>query len=86
MQALSISLIYYTKFRYVYCPYFNIQHIQPSKKHERPSRVMTEVTITNIKDHHKGRVDVLAQYPNGCGLLDWKCYDLSKNISCREKC
>ena len=60
MQAPSISLIYYTKFRYVYCPYFNIQYIQPSKKHERPSLVMNVVTITNIEDHHKGRIDVLA--------------------------
>ena len=60
MQALSISLIYYTKFRHVYRPYFNFRYIQPSKKHERPSLVMTEITITNIEDHHKGRVDVLA--------------------------
>jgi hypothetical protein len=52
-NASSINKsIYYTKFRYAYCPYFNIQHMQPSKKHERPSRVMTKVTITNIKDHH----------------------------------
>jgi hypothetical protein len=55
------------------------------KMHERPSRVMTEVTITNIKDHHEGKVDALLEYPGGYGLLDWKSYDLSKNISGREK-
>ena len=44
--------IYYTKFRYAYCPYFNIQYMQPSKIYERPSQVITEVTITNIKDRH----------------------------------
>jgi len=31
---------------------------------------MTEITITNIEDHHKGRVDVFAQYPNNCGLFN----------------
>lgn len=55
------------------------------KKYERPTRVISEVTITNIKDHHEGRIDALLEYPNGYGLLDWKSYDLSKNISGREK-
>ena len=41
------------------------------KKHERPSRVLTEVTITNIKDHHEGRIDAILEYSNGYGLLDW---------------
>jgi hypothetical protein len=55
------------------------------KKHERPSRVLTEVTITNIKDHHEGRIDALLEYPSGYGLLDWKSYNLSNAISGREK-
>jgi hypothetical protein len=55
------------------------------KKYERPSRVLTEVTITNIKDHHEGRIDALLEYPSGYGLLDWKSYDLSNTISGREK-
>lgn len=55
------------------------------KKHERPARVITEVTITNIKNNHEGRIDALLEYSNGYGLLDWKSYDLSKNISGREK-
>ena len=55
------------------------------KKHERPSRVLTEVTITNIKDHHEGRIDAILEYSNGYGLLDWKSYDLSNTISGREK-
>jgi ATP-dependent exoDNAse (exonuclease V) beta subunit len=46
---------------------------------------MTEVTITNITNNHEGRIDALLEYPNGYGLLDWKSYDLSKNISGREK-
>jgi len=56
------------------------------KKYERPSRVLTEVTITNIKDHHEGRIDALLEYSSGgYGLLDWKSYDLSNTISGREK-
>ena len=31
------------------------------KKYERPSRVLTEVTITNIKDHHEGRIDAILE-------------------------
>jgi hypothetical protein len=55
------------------------------KKHERPSRVLAEVTITNIKNHHEGRIDAILEYSNGYGLLDWKSYDLSNTISGREK-
>jgi hypothetical protein len=55
------------------------------KKYERPSRVLTEITITNVNNHHEGRVDALLEYPNGYGLLDWKSYDLGKDISGREK-
>ena len=54
-------------------------------KHEKPNRVITEVTITNIKDHHEGRIDALIEYSGSYGLLDWKTYDLSKTISGREK-
>lgn len=55
------------------------------KKHEKPDRIITEITITNIKDHHEGRIDALLEYPHGYGILDWKTYDLSKAISGREK-
>lgn len=55
------------------------------KKYEKPSRVLTEITITNIKNHHEGRVDAILEYPDGYGLLDWKSYDLSNTISGREK-
>ena len=55
------------------------------KKHEKPNRIITEITITNIKDHHEGRIDALLEYPHGYGILDWKTYDLSKAISGREK-
>ena len=55
------------------------------KKYQKPSRVLTEITITNIKNHHEGRVDAILEYPDGYGLLDWKSYDLSNTISGREK-
>lgn len=55
------------------------------RKYERPTRVLAEVTVTNINDHHEGRIDALLEYPNGYGLLDWKSYDLGKAISGREK-
>jgi hypothetical protein len=55
------------------------------KKYEKPDRVITEVTISNIKNHHEGRIDALLEYSDGYGLLDWKSYDLSKTISGREK-
>ncbi|HEY7080003.1 MAG TPA: hypothetical protein VH500_09895 [Nitrososphaeraceae archaeon] len=46
------------------------------KKHDKPDRIITEITITNIKDHHEGRIDALLEYHNGYGILDWKTYDL----------
>jgi hypothetical protein len=55
------------------------------KKYEKPLRVITEVTISNIKNHHEGRIDALLEYHDGYGLLDWKGYDLSKTVSGREK-
>jgi hypothetical protein len=55
------------------------------KKHDKPDRIITEITITNIKDHHEGRIDALLEYHHGYGILDWKTYDLNKTISGREK-
>src|SRR5215831_143332 len=55
------------------------------KKYEKPDRIITEITITNFKDHHEGRIDALLKYPHGYGILDWKTYDLNKAISGREK-
>jgi hypothetical protein len=55
------------------------------KKYEKPLKVITEATISNVKNHHEGRIDALLEYHDGYGLLDWKSYDLSKTVSDREK-
>jgi hypothetical protein len=56
------------------------------KKFERPNKAITEVTVTNTKNNHEGRIDALLEYPHGrYALLDWKTYDLSNTISGREK-
>ena len=55
------------------------------KKYDKPDRIITEITITNIKDHHEGRIDALLEYHYGYGILDWKTYDLNKTISDCEK-
>jgi len=39
----------------------------------RPRRVLTEVTITNVKKQHEGRLDALLEFNNGSYLvIDWK--------------
>lgn len=39
----------------------------------KPRRVLTEVTITNIKKQHEGRLDALLEFNNGSYLvIDWK--------------
>ena len=49
------------------------------KKYERPDRVVTEVTITNISNHHEGRIDAILEFNgNGYGILDWKTYDITR--------
>jgi hypothetical protein len=43
------------------------------KKYERPNRVITEVTITNILNFHEGRIDAILEFNGkGYGILDWK--------------
>jgi hypothetical protein len=48
------------------------------KKYERPDRVITEVTITNIPNHHEGRIDAILEFGKGYGILDWKTYDINR--------
>jgi hypothetical protein len=53
------------------------------KKYERPDRVITEVTITNISNHHEGRIDAILEFNGsskgkGYGILDWKTYDITR--------
>jgi hypothetical protein len=48
------------------------------KKYPQPKRAITEVTITNIKNLHEGRLDALLEYHSsyGYGVIDWKAYDV----------
>jgi hypothetical protein len=48
------------------------------RKYEQPNRVVTEVTISNIPDHHEGRIDAILEFPNGHAILDWKTYDIKR--------
>lgn len=48
------------------------------KKYERPDHVITEVTITNIPNHHEGRIDAILEFGKGYGILDWKTYDINR--------
>lgn len=48
------------------------------KKCERPDRVITEVTITNILNHHEGRIDAILEFGKGYTILDWKTYDINR--------
>jgi hypothetical protein len=48
------------------------------KKCERPNRVITEATITNILNHHEGRIDAILEFGKGYAILDWKTYDINR--------
>jgi hypothetical protein len=40
---------------------------------------VTEITITNVKKVHEGRIDALFEFSDGsCGLVDWKTNDINK--------
>lgn len=46
-------------------------------KYERPKRAVAEITITNIKSHHEGRIDAIFEFDGGLyGAIDWKAYNL----------
>ncbi len=46
-------------------------------KYERPKRAVTEITITNIRSHHEGRIDAVFEFEGGLyGVIDWKAYNL----------
>jgi hypothetical protein len=48
------------------------------KKWEQPKRIITEITITNVKAFHEGRIDAILEYDdNKYGLIDWKGYSLT---------
>jgi hypothetical protein len=39
-----------------------------------PNRILTEVLITNPKQHHEGRIDAILEYENSAITLEWKTY------------
>jgi hypothetical protein len=46
-------------------------------KFQRPKRALSEITITNIKNFHEGRIDAILEFENGqYGTIDWKAYNL----------
>jgi hypothetical protein len=46
-------------------------------KFERPKRALSEITITNIKNYHEGRIDAILEFESGqYGAIDWKAYNL----------
>jgi hypothetical protein len=46
------------------------------RKYECPRRILTEVTITNVRNFHEGRLDAILEFDNGTyGQVDWKTYD-----------
>ena len=48
------------------------------RSYSAPKRVLTEITITNTKNFHEGRPDVILEYDYGFIVIDWKAYDLNK--------
>jgi hypothetical protein len=56
-------------------------------KFERPKRAFAEITITNIKNYHEGRIDAILEFESGqYGTIDWKAYSLDPvNSSGSEK-
>jgi len=51
------------------------------KKFEQPKRVVTEITITNVKEVHEGRIDAILEFNDSrYGLIDWKTNDINKGM------
>jgi hypothetical protein len=43
------------------------------KKHPIPKRAITEITITNIRNVHEGRIDAILEFDDDTyGIIDWK--------------
>ncbi len=41
--------------------------------YEKPKRALTEVTVSNVDEHHEGRLDAILEFYGGrFGVLDWK--------------
>jgi hypothetical protein len=49
------------------------------KKYDNPRRAITEITITNVKTFHEGRIDAILEFDDDrYGLIDWKTNDIDK--------
>jgi hypothetical protein len=47
--------------------------------YERPKRALTEVTISNVNEHHEGRLDAALEfYQRQYGVLDWKTNNVNQ--------
>lgn len=44
------------------------------KESPPPNRILTEVLITNPKQHQEGKIDAILEYDNGVTTLEWKTY------------
>jgi hypothetical protein len=56
------------------------------KKYEQPKRVITEITITNVKEVHEGRIDAIFEFNDSrYALTDWKTNDINNIVSGTDK-
>ena len=47
--------------------------------YERPKRALTEVTISNVNEHHEGRLDAALEFnQRQYGVLDWKTNNMNQ--------
>lgn len=47
--------------------------------YERPKRALTEVTISNVNQHHEGRLDAALEfYQREYGVIDWKTNNMNQ--------
>ena len=47
--------------------------------YEQPKRALTEVTISNVNEHHEGRLDAALEfYQRQYGVLDWKTNNMNQ--------
>lgn len=47
--------------------------------YEKPKRALTEVTISNVNEHHEGRLDAALEfYQRQYGVLDWKTNNMNQ--------
>ncbi|MEP6576558.1 MAG: hypothetical protein ABJB85_09040 [Nitrososphaerota archaeon] len=56
------------------------------KGYRKPNNAVTEITITNVKTFHEGRIDAILEFPDGTfGTIDWKTYNINRVNGGHEK-